>query len=205
MDTDTFWALVDEARDRSDGSIEQQAEVLQELLERRPVAEVVAFARRYDELRADLYRQDLWAAAYALQGGCSDDGFSYFRSWVISRGADAYRTALTDPDGLVAWVEEPTEADEAETLDYAADQAYESLTGGEELPASGVHDPGEPAGDPWSEDDLPARFPRMTARGRQDAEDDEDDDDGEGDDEDGTPPTAPGDRGSWWSRLRRGR
>jgi hypothetical protein len=27
------------------------------------------------------YRNDLWAAGYLINGGCSDDGFDYFRGW----------------------------------------------------------------------------------------------------------------------------
>ncbi|WP_217498085.1 MULTISPECIES: DUF4240 domain-containing protein [Sphingomonas] len=32
------------------------------------------------------YRWDLWRAAKVAKGGVSDDGFEYFRTWLISRG-----------------------------------------------------------------------------------------------------------------------
>ena len=34
----------------------------------------------------DSYRWDLWGAAYLANGGCSDDGFDYFRGWLIGQG-----------------------------------------------------------------------------------------------------------------------
>ena len=42
----------------------------------------------------------MWGAAYVIHGGCSDDGFEYFRRWLISRGRKAYEAALADPDSL---------------------------------------------------------------------------------------------------------
>jgi hypothetical protein len=28
----------------------------------------------------------MWVAAYLMNGGCSDDGFDYFRGWLIAQG-----------------------------------------------------------------------------------------------------------------------
>ena len=46
------------------------------------------------------YRWDLWSAAYLANGGCSGDGFDYFRGWLIGQGRTAYETVLADPDAL---------------------------------------------------------------------------------------------------------
>jgi hypothetical protein len=35
-----------------------------------------------------------------INGGMSDDGFTDFRYWLISRGRDVYERALADPDSL---------------------------------------------------------------------------------------------------------
>ena len=48
------------------------------------------------------YRQELWGAAYLINGGCSDDGFVYFLGWLIAQGRDVYQAALPDPDSLVS-------------------------------------------------------------------------------------------------------
>ena len=47
-----------------------------------------------------MYTWDLWGVAYILKGGCSDDGFEYFRAWLIARGRDFVAQALADPEGL---------------------------------------------------------------------------------------------------------
>src|ERR1700731_1618466 len=46
------------------------------------------------------YTWDLWGAASVIHGGCSDDGFEYFRRWLVLRGRDVYEDALADPDSL---------------------------------------------------------------------------------------------------------
>ena len=36
-----------------------------------------------------------------MNGGCSDDGFQYFRNWIISRGKEVYYAAKENPDNLI--------------------------------------------------------------------------------------------------------
>lgn len=45
-----------------------------------------------------LYRYDLWAAAYLIGGGCSDDSFTDFRAGLIGQGCDWYEQATTSSD-----------------------------------------------------------------------------------------------------------
>jgi len=53
-------------------------------------------------LHFDAYTWDLWVVAWLCAGGlCSDDGFEYFRWWLISRGRQLYERAVSDPDSLV--------------------------------------------------------------------------------------------------------
>lgn len=40
------------------------------------------------------------AAAYLVNGGCSDDGFDYFRGWLIARGREVFEDVLADPDAI---------------------------------------------------------------------------------------------------------
>ena len=46
------------------------------------------------------YRADLWDVAYAINGGCSDDGFVYFRWWLVMQGEDILEAALENPESL---------------------------------------------------------------------------------------------------------
>ncbi|MCX5209544.1 DUF4240 domain-containing protein [Kitasatospora sp. NBC_00240] len=165
MDTDTFWRLIGDARARVYDE-EQQVENLTDLLAALPPAEIIAFARLYSEYHGRAYTWRLWAAGYVINGGCSDDGFDYFRDWLIARGRACYERALADPDGLADLSWDGNRIAEAESFGYAAHEAYERVTG-TELPypevTAGTGGTG-PAGEPWEEEDLAYLLPRLSAR-----------------------------------------
>ena len=54
----------------------------------------------WDYFHAKSYNQALWAVAYTVLGGFSDDGFDYFRFWLVSRGMDVFTAAMQNPDSL---------------------------------------------------------------------------------------------------------
>src|SRR5207247_1890272 len=123
------------------------------------------------ERHAHAYRWDLWAAAYWLGGGCSDDGFIDFRSCLISLGKTDYERILADPDNLVDVVDRPDAPYmHSEGFQYIASRVYKELTG-EEMPVSeddaGEYVPIEPAGERIDHDSdavMQKRFPRLFAR-----------------------------------------
>lgn len=41
-----------------------------------------------------------WQAAYLINGGCSDDGFEYFRGWLLTQGREVFERAVALPDTL---------------------------------------------------------------------------------------------------------
>ncbi|MEV4139672.1 DUF4240 domain-containing protein [Dactylosporangium sp. NPDC049742] len=136
------WRLVDEARAGLGGSpsADDVAAAMVRLLGARPPAVIAAFDRPFDELVAESYRAGLWAAAYVINGGASDDGFEYFRGWLITQGRETFERAVADPDSLAAHpavVAAAAECDELECEDVLAVvwQAYRDRTGGDELPA----------------------------------------------------------------------
>jgi hypothetical protein len=102
VDADTFWKLIADARasvaDPSDS--EAVAAAATSLLAARPPAEIVAAQQVLWDLMAESYRNPLWAAAYLINGGCSDDGFDYFRGWLLTQGEDTYNSVLASPDSL---------------------------------------------------------------------------------------------------------
>lgn len=104
VDPKTFWKLIADARasvtDPSDGDAVAAAATT--LLADRPPAEIVATQQVLWELLTASYQNPLWAAAYVINGGCSDDGFDYFRGWLVTQGEEVYTTALADPDSLAA-------------------------------------------------------------------------------------------------------
>ncbi|HEY9373803.1 DUF4240 domain-containing protein [Streptomyces sp.] len=102
MNKEQFWELIAAARDRviapHDG--EAVAREVTSLLADRPVEEIVAAEQVLWDLMVESYTNPLWAAAYIANGGCSDDGFDYFRGWLIAQGRDVFERAVAEPDAL---------------------------------------------------------------------------------------------------------
>lgn len=76
MDKHTFWKLI--ATARTEAAPDQVAARASQLLALCPEAEIAAAQQVLWDLLAESYRSPLWAAAYVINGGCSDDGFDYF-------------------------------------------------------------------------------------------------------------------------------
>ncbi|MFG2632268.1 DUF4240 domain-containing protein [Streptomyces sp. NPDC048473] len=102
MDTTDFWNVIDDARARVTDPADAEAVVerASALLAARPRDEIVAAQQLLWDLMAASYRAPLWAAAYTINGGCSDDGFDYFRGWLIAQGREVFERVVADPDTL---------------------------------------------------------------------------------------------------------
>lgn len=160
MNEDTFWHLIEQSRQQSDDP-DEQADALTELLKSRPPDELIQFDKILHAKRKELYRWDLWGIAYIVNGGCSDDGFEYFRCWVIGQGREFFNNALQDPESIAEVTDPEEDWYENEQLMYAAPIAFEAVTGGQEMPHFVDEGPIElePRGDRWDEDELPRLFP----------------------------------------------
>ncbi|MGW7516841.1 DUF4240 domain-containing protein [Streptomyces sp. NPDC054796] len=171
MDETEFWELIDSTREAAEGDPEEQADLLIERLTQLDPDGVTFFARHFESRYHRAYQWDLWAAAWILLDGASDDVFDAFRCWLIGQGREVFEGAAHDADSLAEQLGEfDDELDgEAEDLGYAADEAYEQLTG-TELPDLGLPEPPEdPVGAPLDlEDDnaLAERLPKLWARFR---------------------------------------
>jgi len=164
MDDLKFWALVQRAHADSGGDMDQKCEAITEALSQLSAEEALAFSRLFDAARDRAYTWPLWGAAYIINGGCSDDSFSDFRSALISRGHEAFEKALADPDSLA---DEDYDEDAwfYESYHYAVMDGVEAAIGS--APQRDGKHPEEPSGDAWDEDDadaLRARFPRLSEK-----------------------------------------
>lgn len=122
MDVTQFWSILDTARNRA-GGWEDMLSPLVTLLSELETNDLMIWARIFDEYHHLSYKEKLWAAAYIINGGCSDDGFDYFRGWLTAQGKDVYLSALNDPDSLA--VVDACEGDvEFEDILGAAFDAY---------------------------------------------------------------------------------
>lgn len=169
MDETEFWEIVDSTREAAEGDPEDHAELLVDRLLRSDPDSVLDFARHFESRYNRAYRWDLWGAAWVLLGGASDDAFDYFRCWLIGQGREVFEGALHDPDSLAESLgefDEDVDGD-GEDLGYAADEAYEELTG-TVAPDLGLPPaPSEPEGTPLdfeNESLLAALYPRLTER-----------------------------------------
>lgn len=166
MDDATFWELIDDARMRckpaSTNDTDQQHAILEELLAARSAAEIAEFDQIFRRLHVAAYSWDLWAAAYIIEGGCSDDGFTDFRSGLIGLGREVYENAVRDPATLISL---PTRGVDFsnELMMYAAPNAHERVAG-EELPFDDAEVPHEPAGRPWQEAHVTERYPELAKK-----------------------------------------
>ncbi|MFI0504020.1 DUF4240 domain-containing protein [Streptomyces albogriseolus] len=104
MNRQRFWQLIDAARDQAPDpdDAEDVAHRATAQLETYPAESIVAAQQALWDLMADSYTNPLWAAAYVINGGCSDDGFDYFRGWLIAQGRETFERAVADPDALAA-------------------------------------------------------------------------------------------------------
>src|SRR5690606_24866072 len=93
---------------------------------------VMDVARHCESRYRRAYRWDLWGAAWVLLDGASDDAFDFFRCWLIGQGREVFEGALHDPDALADLLDDDFDEEvdgDGEELGYAADEAYEQLTG----------------------------------------------------------------------------
>ena len=140
MDEARFWQIISQslavAQAENDDIAEQQETqfaALKAALLALDWQDIIAFENRFDQLHFASYRQDLWCAAYLMCGGCSDDGFDYFRYWLVSRGEAVFQAALANPDSLADYPFVSADSDyyEFEDVGYAAHEAFAEKTGSE--------------------------------------------------------------------------
>jgi hypothetical protein len=159
MDIDEFWKLIAISRQKMKSQWDQHA-VLEQVLQELPAEEIVSFGEHYYKLRSLAYRWDLWAVAYIIEGGCSDDGFMDFRAWLVAQGQEFFEASLKNPEHV------GTRSDDGvsyEAINYVSWNAYEKKTG-TKLPRIKSTQLDEPSGTRWDEDDLPKLYPELCKR-----------------------------------------
>ena len=122
VNKDTFWALIAQAKEHPGGPSEWLMERLMDLGPEQ--------AKKFDDIASAYtslaYQYGLWTAASVMErGGCTDDGFTDFRGWLIAQGREVYMAALRDPDSLA---DAPDYQDQRFVcLPHMGERAYEEL------------------------------------------------------------------------------
>ena len=173
MPADKFWQIVDRAAE-SDHDPDVHVNALRAALRELTLEEIISFEVAFRRYLNEAYTWDLWGAAYVINGGCSDDGFEYFRRWLVSRGRQVYDAALADPDSLAQQAVRtgPWNVWEFEEIYYVTMEVFNEKGGEGDVPDHSEPEAGatltgrEPSREPFPEDEdhLARRYPKLWHR-----------------------------------------
>ena len=155
MPAEQFWHIMRAADSGHDPDAEVNA--LRASLRELTLEEIISFEVAFRWYLNKAYTWDLWGAAYLINGGCSDDGFEYFRRWLVSRGREVYEAALANPDSLANVDPGSRSYCEFEKIYYVAVAVFKEKGGEGDVrdysePQAGMGGPG-PTGQPFAEDE----------------------------------------------------
>ena len=161
MDESKFWGIVQGAHDESGGDMDEKCEAVKTSIASLSKEDAIVFSHLFDEMMDKAYSWPLWAAAYIINGGCSDDSFSDFRASLISRGRQSYESAIANPESLV---DEESDEDTLfyEGYQYAVNDGVEASAGF--VPDRNKPHPENPSGKEWEEDKVYELFPKLSAK-----------------------------------------
>jgi hypothetical protein len=171
MPADKFWQIIERAA-KADHDPDAHMEALRTELRGLSLDEVISFEVAFRRYLNDAYTWDLWGAAYVIHGGCSDDGFEYFRRWLVSRGRTTYVGAVADPDSLAEMDVRPGHDGvwEFELIYYVTMEVFNEKGGDGDVRdyserEAGGSGPG-PSGEPFRDDEqhLSRRYPKLWQR-----------------------------------------
>jgi hypothetical protein len=178
VDEKRFWDIISVGCPQ-DVAPEDWGEPLEAELRKLDPDEIMAFDLLFDDKTDAAYSWDLWGAAYLINGGASDDGFYYFRCWLVGMGKQVFEAALANPDSL-ADVVSPEEEYESEIYGvpcgacmhhgFTDTEYYERLA---KVRPPRKRQP-NPKGRRWDFDDdakMRRRFPRLAAMYLDDEDD----------------------------------
>lgn len=127
LDEESYWGIIEKSLKETTNQEDQEIFLTTELEQLSP-KEMIGFRLRTDKLLFDSYTSNLWCANYIISNGAADEGFDYFRCWLISRGKDAYYKTQENPDYLVNLVENEPRVYDFEGFWYVANNAFKNLT-----------------------------------------------------------------------------
>jgi hypothetical protein len=178
MDEDRFWALIGESRKKAckkklrsgEDFIDAHIEEHRKLLDKLTPEELIAYSNRFQYYWKLAYRWDLWAVAYWLHAGCSDDGFIDFRACLISLGKEWFFQILNDPDSLTDLIgRKDMPYMQSEGFQYVDTKLYREKTGYDGMPEvigerTYLTEPKGKRIDHDDDDEMRKHFPKLVAR-----------------------------------------
>lgn len=172
LDEMEFWKIIDFSYNAAKGDLELQDQIIIKKLSAYTPEEIIDFEIILCKKLIEANDFKILAANKIIDSWVSDDGFLYFRLWLISLGRETFEQTLKNPDYLASVVGKGV-LPEFEHLLYASTQAYKNRTGKQKednaFPrdvafAQGLnYDDGGPptTGKDWKEDELPKLYPKL--------------------------------------------
>lgn len=98
MQEERFWQIIDHSSHRWEWLASWR---LRRALGALTPDEIIGFERQFERHKQRAHKGDVWAAGVLVNcGHGSDDGFEYFRNWLIGQGRERYSSTLSTPDSL---------------------------------------------------------------------------------------------------------
>jgi len=159
MNIQEFWAIIEKVKKK-----EEPEEAIKRLFKKLAPEELISYQKHFDSLFEQAYQWNLWGAAFIIEGGCSDDGFTDFRYGLISKGRTIFENSVVNPDTLANFDFEDGISNEL--FGYSALEIYEEKTGNE-MPRDETTQTDDPVGEEWDFDDEAEnakRLPQLWAK-----------------------------------------
>lgn len=172
MKDSDFWTLIDEAKPQSHiFSTEEHFASCKERLESLSDKNLVDFQVQVNKRFRRAYKWDLWAAAFIINSGCSDDQFIDFIHGLIFQGLQAYENAVKNADSI-ANLENARALIEYELVAALPYEIFTERNGSDDIDffdlVEEIYDPGSldaPKGRAWKDEEaLKSRLPLLSRR-----------------------------------------
>lgn len=134
MEETTFWGIIENAYRANKGDEQLQAGSIVRVLQFENPQTIIAFQKRCYQVVSYAHTSNVWAAAFIINNGCSDDTFTDFKYWLLSLGEKAFFACIENPDKMLPYLQAKNNFANytnitCESIAYAAETAYRYRTG----------------------------------------------------------------------------
>ncbi len=127
LDEEVYWEIIERSLTQTNNQEDQELFLIAEI-EKLSLKEMIGFRLRTDKLLFDSYNSNLWCASYIINNGITEDGFEYFRCWLISRDRDVYFKTMASPEYLIEITDIEKQSYDFEGFWYVATNAFKNKT-----------------------------------------------------------------------------
>lgn len=100
MDKKQFWQTIEDSRKDEGQRDDVFLDHVMKALDKMSASDVLGFQAYLNAYMKAANFPAMWEAAALINKGCTDDGFEYFRAWLVSQGEQTYHNAFKNPDSL---------------------------------------------------------------------------------------------------------